>query len=177
MGGAVRKKCLLEGIFREGPRKNYQSIYAYNKFRMADNSCHLCELKVATRSLFLYLPRGGVHFSTLLIVGWALWLFGLSTQSESDAMSVLGLHFERTGSFCFLPLERKLEQLHKEAHTEKESRPLTNSLSWALHWQPLPTHQPREWSCLGSGSSDPGDLPKLTPCYVGITCLCWAPLT
>lgn len=127
MGGAVRKKCLLERIFREGPRKNYQSIYAYNKFRMADNSCHLCELKVATRSLFLYLPRGGGHFSTLLIVGWALWLFGLSTQSESDAMSVLGLHFERTGSFCFLPLERKLEQLHKEAHTEKESRPLTAS--------------------------------------------------
>lgn len=72
MGGAVRKKCLLEGIFREGPRKNYQSIYAYNKFRTADNSCHLCELKVAMRSLFLYLPRGGVHFSTLLIVGWAL---------------------------------------------------------------------------------------------------------
>ena len=128
MGGAVRKKC-LEGIFREGPRKNYQSVYAYNKFTMADNSCHLCELKVATRSLFLYLPRGGVHFFTLSIVGWALSLFGLSTQSGSDTMSVLGLDFERTGSFCFLPLERKLEQLHNEAHMEKESRPLTNSLS------------------------------------------------
>ena len=44
----------LEGLFGRTHQKRDQNIYAYNKFRTADNSCHLCELKMESQGLCSY---------------------------------------------------------------------------------------------------------------------------